>query len=1193
MQLTSSDFDKAKELAKSWQQEIHHRRQTQEKKFHQMMQIMLKEPRNKLFLIELLDQSFRTSTPSRVADQLEYLFKKYPNRDLFSTFERLLITLFRRIGIYLPSISIPMFIDYLRHDVKALIIEGEEHLLTQHLQQRRLEGTRVNINIIGESVLGEAAAAERIATYRKILQHPDIDYISIKISTIFSQISPLAHEWSVHKIASKLEVIYDEALQNTFTDAQGNTKAKFVNLDMEEYNDLALTVDAFTQTLSLPRFTNLYAGIVLQAYLPDSFANMKRLVAWAQKRVQEGGSPIKIRLVKGANQEMELTHASLRSWPNVTYDSKEQTDANFKVMMDYLLTAEVASCVHTGIASHNLFDHALAYLLATQRGVQKSYSIEMLEGMSEAAYRVLKDTGMETILYAPTATKEHFTNAIAYLVRRFDESTAEQNFLRHSFGLQVDTKAWQQLVQSFDDSVAMIEKISHESKRQQDRNVMPQKSKEDLFTYKFKNCSDTDFSLEANRAWAQKIVAKWKNIGAHGGYDAYAVVASQALKDGEKVIVKDKSQYHDDVTVGTFTKAAAKDLQHAVKVAKSDLDGWRDRDIYDRAQILMQVASKVEEKRGDLIGMAAAEVGKVFSESDVEVSEAIDFLHFYPYSVMQFDAIKGLSMKPEGVGVVISPWNFPIAIACGGIAAALAAGNTVIFKPSSDAVLCGYMLCQCFWEAGVSQNTLQFAPSDGSVAGEHLVGDWGVDFVIFTGSEGTAHEILKRRPDILLCAETGGKDATIVTAMADRDQAIKNVVASAFNNSGQKCSATSLLVLERELFEDEDFKKTLVDAAASLEVGSAWDLQNRVAALIQPAKGKLQHALEHLEEHETWALAPIYADHDNPYMLKPSIRWGTQKGDFCHAKELFGPVLSVMCAENLQEAIDLVNATGYGLTSGLESLDEREQEIWKEKIIAGNLYINRVTTGAIVRRQPFGGMRNSSVGAGIKAGGVNYVTQFMYMQYEAPVNEAVAIHPYYERIKSMQIDADALKPHHEKALGMVDHFAYWMKAEFFKEHDESQIRGESNLFTYRPVASLLLRLEAEDLLEEMLCSIAAAKMAKIRLHLSISPQQTANLECIQNNAKLILDRHDRMVIEDENQLIASIRGVQRVRFLRPEYVTEAMYESVASSSIHIAAQPFIACGRLEILHYFMEQTISNAYHRYGNLGLRGLKVKEE
>jgi len=1174
MKISSQTFEKAKSLAASLQTKIEHSRKEDEKKFHRIMKQMLDNPLNKIFLIELLDQSFRTKDNIRVANQIEYLFEKYKDVDMFTQFETLLLWFFNHMGIYLPNISIPLFINYLRSDISHVIIKGEKSFLTQHLRNRKAEHTRVNINIIGESVLGEKEAKKRVQKYIETLKNPDIDYLSIKISTIFSQITPLAYEWSIDKISHRLEIIYRVAKKEN----------KFINLDMEEFRDLPLTVDAFMQTLSKDEFKSLYAGIALQTYLPDTFEHLKRLTSWAKQRVKDGGSPIKVRLVKGANQEMELTEASLKGWPCVTFLNKADTDANYKVLMDYLLDSEVAPYIHTGIASHNLFDHALGMVLSKERGVQASYTAEMLEGMSEAAYTTLKNEGVDVILYAPTATLESFTNAIAYLVRRFDENTAEQNFMRHSFGLSVDSKAWKILLKSYDDAISSMPKIGSKSFRIQDRNIKPKKINSK--NYIFKNESDTDFNLTQNHRWAEKIRNKWKNIATNGGYHATPVIGARSINSQTKIEVIDKSQYHQNIKVGSYIQTSISDLEKAVDIAVLDADGWSLLSSKERQKILMDVAYEFQKNRADLIGIAAAELGKVFSETDAEISEAIDFLNFYPYSVEKLSLLDDLQMQEKGVGLVISPWNFPIAIAVGGIAAALACGNRVILKPSSDAVLCAHMLCQCFWKAGVGKNTLLFTPTSGELAGKTLIPNPKIDFVVFTGSESTAYEMLKTRPDIELSAETGGKDATIVTSMADKDQAVKNIAASAFNYSGQKCSATSLLVLEKEIYEDESFKQTLIDAVSSLNVGSVWEFQNHLCALVNPPRGNLKKALEHLDADESWAIEPSYADDENPYMLKPSIRWGTKNGDFCHMNELFGPVLSVMCADNLLDAIEKVNATGYGLTSGLESLDKREQELWREKIFAGNLYINRATTGAIVLRQPFGGLGKSAVGSGRKAGGFNYVTQFMKLSSDTKKSN-LAPHPFIESIKSILIEEAIFKNDVQKILNIVGNFAYWLKKEFLQEHDYSNIRGESNIFRYLSMKSILLRLEDSDNIYEILCSIIAIKITGAKLHLSLSKEvKTEIFIWLKNNYNSFLDVDDTFSLEDEKELIQHMKQVQRIRFLNSKHITKNIYSAMAKEAIYISSEPFIANGRVEMLHYFSEQSISNSYHRYGNIGLK-------
>jgi RHH-type proline utilization regulon transcriptional repressor/proline dehydrogenase/delta 1-pyrroline-5-carboxylate dehydrogenase len=1191
MKISKERFDEAKIVAKGWQQYIEQHRESVEQKFHDTMGRMLKDPMNKMFLIELLDQSFRSRNPHRVADQIEYIFNKYKDTTFFTAFEELLVLSFRKVGIYMTNVSVPIFIKYLRNDIKNVVIPGEEKALVEHIKKRKAEGTRVNINIIGEIVLGEEEADYRVNKYIKALQNPNIDYISIKISTIFSQINPLAHDWSVKQVSKKLEKIYSVAVENRFTDIDGKEKDKFVNLDMEEYKDIHLTIDVFKKTLSLEKFKSLHAGIVLQSYLPDTLALTKDLVQWAKKRVENGGAPIKIRLVKGANQEMELTEASLREWECVTYTKKSQSDANFKIIMDYLLKPDVAPYAHLGVASHNLFDHALGMLLAKERKVEKFYSAEMLEGMSETAYKVLKKEGLDVILYAPTATKETFTNAIAYLVRRFDENTAQQNFLRHSFGLKVDSEAWKTLIKSYDDAIEEIKDLRLTPYRVQDRNKEPEKPDVDLDNFVYKSEPDTDFVLPQNKRWAESIADKWKNIAKSGGYSAKPVVASKEIESDDAVEVIDKSQYHDGVLVGSYVRAGAEDMHEAVKIAKEDPDGWRDLSTKERQKILLDVAHEFRKRRGDLIGVAAAEVGKVFTETDVEVSEAVDFLNFYPYSMRKIEALEGVKTTPKGVGLVVSPWNFPVAIPTGGIAAALAAGNTVILKPASDSVLCAQIVCECFWSAGVSKNTLQFLPSSGTLAGENLVTNRDIDFTIFTGGEKTAYSMIKQRPDIYLSAETGGKDATIVTSMADRDQAIKNVIASAFNNSGQKCSATSLLVLEDELYNDKDFKQTLADAASSLKVGSVWNFENRIGALSSKPSGNLEKALEYLDDGEEWLIKPSCAEEENPYMLKPSVRWGTKSGDFCHMNELFGPVLSVMRADDLKSAIDIVNSTGYGLTSGIESLDEREQKIWKEKLLAGNLYINRGTTGAIVIRQPFGGMRKSAIGSGRKAGGFNYVTQFVNIDSQNKNIKELLSHPFIKKIEKLALN-DTFSNEILEASNIAKGFSYWHEKEFAKEHDYANVRGESNIIRYLGVESVLLRCEESDKFQEILASIIAVKMAKAKLYISL-PKSIENdaLVWLINNSKKILEKDDSLQLQNEEELISAMKKVQRIRFLNPKHVTKKIYDGLKDEAKHISSEPFISHGRVELLHYFIEQSVTNSYHRYGNLGVRGLKDK--
>ena len=1193
-------MNRAIALAEKWQNRASELVSDFDQKFHVKMNKMLSHPKDKVFLIELMDQSFRTKNPKRVADQIEFLFSKYEMASFFTSSERFLVFLFLNAGIYLPQISVPLFIKSVRDDTQTVVIKGEDDTLNAHLVKRHSEGTRVNLNLIGEVVLGEAEAEERIEKYLKVLENPNVDYISIKISTIFSQINALAYEETVEELVSRLSRIYAQAKKYSYTNAKGEQENKFINLDMEEYRDLSLTFNAFTKTLDKPEFKDFHAGIVLQAYLPDSHLWQQKLVTWAKERVENGGAPIKMRLVKGANMEMEETEAGLRHWEMVTYTKKIDTDSNYKIMGEYALRPENAKYVHIGMASHNLFELAYGYELSREYGTTQYYTMEMLEGMCESARLAIKEISGEIILYAPTAKKAQFTNAIAYLVRRLDENTGVENFIRYSFGLKTGTPEWEAQKQKFIASFENAKGLFIGSKRKQNRL---EESWDDFNgatckTGHYHGEADTDFILPPNKEWAKQIRAKWMKKAGDDVVTAPVVVGGEAITEGRGIKeVIDKSQLKEGVICGKFAQASAEDLQRSVDVAAEDKDGWRSLSHAQRQKILCDVAVQVRKKRGDLIGVAAAEVGKVFGETDVEVSEAVDFLEFYGYAARYFEKYTNLTFKGKGVGVITPPWNFPIAIPLGGIAAALAAGNTVIIKPASSAVLCSYEMCQCFWDAGVSKNTLQFVPCAGSLAGEHLVKNPKVDFVILTGGEDTAYTMLKTRPNLLLSAETGGKDATIVTAMADRDQAVKNVVHSAFSNSGQKCSATSLLILEEEVYNDPNFRAGLIDTARSMAVGSVWDFRNRIGTLANKMDGALKKAVESLDEGEEWALKPTFVD-GNEYMLTPGIKWGVKEGSFCHMTELFGPVLSVIKARDLKHAVEIVNNTGYGLTSGIESLDEREVAYWRENLKAGNLYINRGTTGAIVLRQPFGGMGKSAIGAGRKVGIHNYITQFVdFEEVGEPKIERVVRHTFLDKIATWSKGTEhgihvGFKAEFEKLSLAVASYVQNYEDEFSQEKDYVKVRGEDNVFRYLPLSKIALRVSAKDSLFDVIARILGAKIAGSALHVSIEAGlENSVVSFMYENKEHLLHVNDTLVRETEEAFAKSFGSVQKILYAHESAISAYVFEEAAKSATFIVRSQPLMEGRVELLHFFQEQSISHSYHRYGNIGARALEKK--
>lgn len=1177
-------------LAEKWQNRASELVNDWDKAFNIKMTKMLEHPEDKVLLIELMDQCFRSKSNDRVADQIIFLLEKHGMAHFFTTKDVALLWLFKNFGKFVPQLSVPMFVSQIRDDTKTVVLKGEEEPFNKHLKMRKDEGTRVNVNLIGEVVLGEVEANERIEKYLKALENPNIDYISIKISTIYSQINPLNFEGTVKVLVEKLTKIYAQAKKYPYIAPDGSKSNKFINLDMEEYKDLAITVEVFKRTLEKDEFKDFYAGIVLQAYLPDSFDVQKDLTAWAKNRVENGGSPIKVRLVKGANMEMEETEASQKHWEMVTYTQKSDTDSNYKRMARFGLSKETAPYVNLGTGSHNLFELAFATVLAEENGVEKFHTIEMLEGMSESARLAIKEISKNAILYGPTAAREQFTNAIAYLVRRLDENTGENNFIRYSFGLKVGSKDWEGqkklFLKSFENEKTSFVGAKRTQNRLTEKWANFNNSSYDTNSYEAE--ADTDFILPQNQEWAKNIVNKWKFSKNTEHKIVPIVVGGLELIENRKISeAVDKSQLEDGILAGKFANANAQDLQKAVEVAKNDVDGWRSKTYKQRHEVLKQAAIKVRERRDDLIGIAAAEVGKVFTETDVEVSEAVDFIEFYSHSFQYWEKYENLEFKGKGVGVVVPPWNFPVAIPLGGVSSSLAAGNTVIIKPASVAALTAYEMCKCFWDAGVSKNTLQYVPCPGRLAGEHLISNKDVDFVILTGGEDTAYKMLEKRPDLFLTAETGGKDATIVTNMSDREQAIKNVCLSAFNNSGQKCSATSLLILEKEVYEDASFKKALVDTASSMNVGSVWDFGSRIGTLANKVSGNLEKAINNLEEGEEWALEPSYAN-NNEYMLKPSIKWNVKEGSFIHKNELFGPVLAVMKAENLEHAIKIVNSTGYGLTSGIESLDEREIEYWKENLKAGNLYINRGTTGAIVLRQPFGGMGKSAVGAGRKAGFFNYTTQFVdFIEKDKPTFSKKSDTTLSKFINNCKVSSP-INHDFEKLDYALNSYYHSYENEFSKEKDYCRVRGEDNHFRYHPLKNVVIRVSSDDGIFEAVSRILAAKVSGVHFKVSINK----NLEVqnfLEKNYDELFSNRDKLVNQTDIEFSKVVSKYDRVIYSDIKKVPEVVFEEASKTATFIVRQKPMMEGRLELLNYFIEQSISHSYHRYGNIGARDYK----
>jgi RHH-type proline utilization regulon transcriptional repressor/proline dehydrogenase/delta 1-pyrroline-5-carboxylate dehydrogenase len=950
----------------------------------------LADPSGRHFVLALTDQVVRMRDPRRAAARFRDLVgRRGPS--FAGPIDRALLLAGAVASHVAPGLVVDLVVRRLRAETGGVVLPAEDPALARHLAQRRAEAFASNVNVLGEAILGDGEARRRFELVRAALRRPDVDRLSVKVSSLCSQLGPIDFSGNLARVSDRLATLYNEAAEH----------GVFVTLDMEEHRDLELTVAAFRSVLE--HAPGLDAGIALQAYLPDSHAVAESLCEWALERHGRGGGTIKVRLVKGANLAMERVEAELRGWEQAPYATKAEVDASYKRLLDTLLDDRWAPAVRVGVASHNLFD--LAWALTLDAGDR--IDLEMLEGMAQPQARAVSRRAGRVVLYTPVVTREEYHAAIAYLARRLDENTSPENFLHALFTLTPDSAAFATERERFRRSVGASATARTTSRRdvRQLRPTGPDAP--------FVNEPDTDWTVPANRAQLA---------------DATANVRPSA-------------------TVAATPALGIDDVDRAVAVARAS--GWPSTSMAERRAVLCRVADVMAAARFETLAVMAHTAAKTALEGDPEVSEAIDFARYYAGSTRTIDALvaDGLDFEPLGPVVVVPPWNFPYSIPAGGVLAALAAGNPVILKPAPETLEVGALVARHCWEAGVPADALQLLPVGEDDAGRRLVTHPDVGGVILTGSYETAQLFRSWRPDLRLHAETSGKNAIVVTAAADLDLAVRDLVQSAFGHAGQKCSAASLAILEASVYDDEAFRQQLADAATTLRVGDALEPSTVMGPLIRPAEERLLRALTTLDPGESWLVEPQQLDERT---WTPGVKLGVAPGSWFHQTECFGPVLGVMRAPDLATAVAWQNATPFGLTGGIHSLDEREVERWLATVDVGNAYVNRGITGAIVQRQPFGGRKRSVVGPTAKAGGPNYVL-------------------------TLGTWRGSLEPDFER----------WWRDEFAVARDATGLRAERNALRYQPRPEVVALVRGSD--EERRVARAAATIAGVQVRDEVGP----------------------------------------------------------------------------------------------------------
>jgi len=1099
---------------------------------------VLKDPNGLAFTVGFVDGVVRPEDIRVAARTLRAIAPSVPQ--FLPWFMRAAVRLGGLVAPILPHLVIPIARVVLRKMVSHLIVDATDSRLGSIIDKLKKPGVRLNINLLGEAVLGEREATKRLAGTTALIARPDVDYVSIKVSATVAPHSPWSYDENVAHVVNRLLPLYTLA-------AKGPTPT-FINLDMEEFKDLDITIEVFTRILDRPEFATLEAGIVLQAYLPDALAAMMRLQQWSAARRARGGAAIKVRVVKGANLPMERVESALHGWPLATWSTKQESDTNYKRVINYALDPKRIANVRIGVAGHNLFDIAYSWLLANSRGVEAGIEFEMLLGMAPGQAEAVKRDVGGILLYTPVVHPTEFDVAIAYLIRRLEEGASQDNFMSAVFELADNENLFAREKDRFLASLAALDDKVPGSNRVQDRR----KKHAPMPTDSFRNAADTDPAIAANREWGAGIIARIEKSTAGN-----TTVSSHLVKTAKQL---------DGVIDRATTKGAA----------------WSTLPAARRSAILHKAGEVLEARRAELIEVMASETGKTLDQADPEVTEAVDFAHYYAESAKALAKVEGASFTPAKLTVVTPPWNFPVAIPAGSTLAALAAGSPVIIKPATQARRSGAVMVEALWEAGVPKDALQLVTLADRSLGNQLVSDPRVERLILTGGYETAEIFRELRHDLPLLAETSGKNAIIVTPSADLDLAAKDVLYSAFGHAGQKCSAASLVILVGSAATSARFRNQLIDGVRSLTVGLPSNPRTQMGPLIEPARGKLLSALTTLGRGESWLVEPSKLDKAGQ-LWTPGLRDGVSRGSEFHLTEYFGPVLGIMTARTLDDAINMVNDIDYGLTSGLHSLDPVEIETWLERVDGGNLYVNRGTTGAIVQRQPFGGWKKSSVGAGAKAGGPNYL--FGLGTWASVDVKTSKVEPRDNRVRGLltslaTFESVTASSKDTLVRAAALDVAAW-ETEFGVARDVSAVEVERNVFRYRAfTAPVIIRFSEDadpaDLLRVVLAGFAAGTTPTVSASARIETAIAETLRDLGVVVEVQTEHEWETMLRRADQELAGAR----IRLVGGSASTITLATG-GRPDVAVWSGPVVMSGRIEMLPFLREQAISITAHRFG------------
>ncbi|WNZ26097.1 L-glutamate gamma-semialdehyde dehydrogenase [Leptolyngbya sp. NK1-12] len=844
------------------------------------------------------------------------------------------------------------------------------------IEQLRKQKMTYTVDLLGEAVVTEAEAKLYLERYLDLMQQlteasqrwSTVDLIdqadgeplpkvqvSVKLTAFYSQFDPLDAKGSEERVSERIRRLLRRAQE----------LGAAVHFDMEQYSYKDLTLTILKKLLLEEEFrhrTDL--GVTLQAYLRDSYNDLKDLIEWAKQR----GTPLTVRLVKGAYWDQETIKANQHHWDVPVFAHKVSTDANFERMTRLLL--ENHEYLYAAIGSHNVRSQAHAIAIARDLNIpRRRIELQVLYGMADKLAKALVDQGFRVRVYCPYG---ELIPGMAYLIRRLLENTANTSFLRQN----LEERPIEELLAPPESTELTDPKPPNPTR--------PSTQNSKLKTQNFTNASDTDFAIAEKR---DRGLAAIQTVRQQLGKTYLPLVNGEYINTLDHVDSLNPSNPTE--VIGQVGLLSIEQAEQAIQAAKAAFPAWKKTPVKERANILRRAADLMEERRAELCAWMVLETGKPLGQADPEVSEAIDFCRYYADEMerleqgVNYDVVGETNRyhyQPRGISLIISPWNFPLAIPTGMTVASLVTGNCTLLKPAEVSSVIAAKLAEILVAAGIPKGVFQYVPGKGSTVGSHMVRHPEVHMITFTGSQEVGCRIYREAAELQpgqkhlkrVIAEMGGKNAIIVDESADLDQAVQGVVYSAFGYSGQKCSACSRVIVLEPIYET--FVNRLIEATRSLNIGAAEQPSTQVGPVIDAnAQQRIREYIEIGKTESTVALelpAP-----ESGYFVGPVIFTDVAATARIAQEEIFGPVLAVIKASNFDQALEFANSTNFALTGGLYSRTPSHIDRAQADFEVGNLYVNRHITGAIVARHPFGGFKLSGVGS--KAGGPDYLLQFL------------------------------------------------------------------------------------------------------------------------------------------------------------------------------------------------------------------------